>query len=262
MASVEDGEIPAGYHIEWYSSINAFNWFRINKTTYTSGDTNISGAYSEKVNVALTGGARTETAMTTYRAVLTADSAVPSADAIPKAEFVQSRYYDRIMNGGFENEQIPDGICFYLNPSQNFSPAWVSSDLSDEAIARNFELKYGYTNYVRKESSLIWKTTAPAGVIEVANASKDKTVNSVYGTSKYEPLASEVYFNKLEDTEHTNTYNIVTYEGDQMVELNAEEVGSLYQDIITVPGTDLYWSFMHRARVPSESGNNDAEDSI
>ena len=38
-------------------------------------------------------------------------------------------------------------------------------------------------------------------------------------------------------------------DGNQFAELNAEKVGSLYQDVLTAPGATLSWAFAHRSRV-------------
>ena len=50
----------------------------------------------------------------------------------------------------------------------------------------------------------------------------------------------------------TETYmpagNRYAANGNQFAELNAEAYGALYQDIMTVPGTTLYWSVAHRGR--------------
>ena len=37
-------------------------------------------------------------------------------------------------------------------------------------------------------------------------------------------------------------------EGNQCAELNCEASGALYQDVLTIPGSQLYWSLYHRAR--------------
>ena len=37
--------------------------------------------------------------------------------------------------------------------------------------------------------------------------------------------------------------------GRQYAELNAEDMGTLYQDVLTAPGAELSWSFSHRSRV-------------
>ena len=42
------------------------------------------------------------------------------------------------------------------------------------------------------------------------------------------------------------------YDGDQFAELNAEAQGALYQDVLTVPGSTVYWSLAHAARQDSK----------
>lgn len=44
------------------------------------------------------------------------------------------------------------------------------------------------------------------------------------------------------------------YEGTQFAELNASQPGTLYQDVVTVPGETLTWTLAHRAR---GTGNTD-----
>lgn len=87
-------------------------------------------------------------------------------------------------------------------------------------------------NPLKNETAgLIWKTTASQGVIEIGNSSGNSSdehshaygsLNSVYGTT--------------------------AKEGNQFAELNADEAGALYQDVMTVPNSTLYWSLYHKAR--------------
>jgi outer membrane protein OmpA-like peptidoglycan-associated protein len=44
----------------------------------------------------------------------------------------------------------------------------------------------------------------------------------------------------------------VAFDGNAFAELNANEVGALYQDVATVPGTAIVWSLAHRARVGTD----------
>lgn len=75
------------------------------------------------------------------------------------------------------------------------------------------------------EDEFIWRTTATDGNIEVVRASS--TSQDEYGVSEDGESA--------EGTE-------------QFAELNADSPGALYQDVLTAPGTTLYWGLMHRAR--------------
>ncbi len=77
-----------------------------------------------------------------------------------------------------------------------------------------------------------WKTTAAGGEIEIARV-KDGRIDSYYGDNYGEFRAAD---------------------GIQFAELNAESTGSLYQDVLTVKGVQLNYSFSHRAR-PNQSPN-------
>lgn len=75
-------------------------------------------------------------------------------------------------------------------------------------------------------NGLYWQTSAGDKQIEVARAGSDSA--SGYGCS-------------------------VAADGNQWVELNAEERGALYQHVLVQPGSTLYWNFSHRGRSGSES---------
>lgn len=91
------------------------------------------------------------------------------------------------------------------------------------------------TNYAFANGTwqLFWKTTAPGS-----------------GTT----LAQDV---ELGNDNPGNPYLISggkANDGNQFAELNAEKVGSLYQDVLTAPGATLSWAFAHRSR--KDTGTN------
>lgn len=89
----------------------------------------------------------------------------------------------------------------------------------------NNRTNYAFANGTRQ---LFWKTTAPGS-----------------GTT----LAQDV---ELGNDNPGNPYLISggkANDGNQFAELNAEKVGSLYQDVLTDPGATLSWAFAHRSRV-------------
>lgn len=89
----------------------------------------------------------------------------------------------------------------------------------------NDRTNYAFANGTRQ---LFWKTTAPGS-----------------GTT----LAQDV---ELGNDDPGNPYLISggkANDGHQFAELNAEKVGSLYQDVLTAPGATLSWAFAHRSRV-------------
>lgn len=44
-------------------------------------------------------------------------------------------------------------------------------------------------------------------------------------------------------------------EGDYFLELNANQVASLYQDVVTIPGTTLVWTVSHRGRTGTDTAS-------
>lgn len=101
-------------------------------------------------------------------------------------------------------------------------------------------------------AGIIWKTTGPgtgshAGAdIEIVNASdvNGNGANDLTGTIR--------------------SYNFAYVpDGNQCAELNCEAAGALYQDVLTIPGSQLYWSLYHRARGPyrGSSGGIKYDDS-
>ena len=104
----------------------------------------------------------------------------------------------------------------------------------------SFETPVGHKQYEMGAEGLVWKTTGPGSLqnkpgqdIEIIRPSEnDQTVQN-YGV----PVASQ---------------------GEQFAELNCEAVGTLYQDVMTIPGTTLNWQFDHVAR--QRRGQDDAWD--
>ena len=79
------------------------------------------------------------------------------------------------------------------------------------------------TNLTGGSSPLLWKTTATDNRIELwANGGSSQSANG--------------------------NLPIVGQNGTQWAELNANSVGALYQDVVTIPGQVLQWSVWHRAR--------------
>lgn len=87
---------------------------------------------------------------------------------------------------------------------------------------------------------LVWKTTATDREIEIARSyegKSDGTVGSTTGvtTATLQSNMKIYHFAYMPD-------------GNQSAELNANMDGALYQDILSIPGSQLYWSLYHRAR--------------
>ena len=105
---------------------------------------------------------------------------------------------------------------------------------------------YGnYQPYITSDTQeIVWKTTASDNQIEIVNASPDKKTSRWFGES-YKSLSQKHH--QVDAAAH----------GEQFAELNANAVGSLYQDVLTAPGATLNWGLAHRAR-----GDKSAKDTM
>jgi len=99
-----------------------------------------------------------------------------------------------------------------------YYPELMNGSFENTPVTSNMQLPQATT------ANLYWKTTASDGLIEVAN---------IAGMSSY---SSYLVGKPLPDG------------GKQFGELNATQVGTLYQDVLVVPGENLSWSLDHAGR--------------
>lgn len=113
-----------------------------------------------------------------------------------------------------------------------------------EIINAGFEFpdasKNTYNFFPNGYPELYWKTTAPG--TGTNNITKDVEYADVSNGTQ-----TDANYSVNHAADHASG-------GVQFAELNAEEIGALYQDIITAPGEDIEWKFAH-ARRASASGN-------
>ena len=86
--------------------------------------------------------------------------------------------------------------------------------------SRNF-----WIAYIEGADGLDWSTTASDNKIEIGSVETNFQNDSI-----------------------ANYHTALARDGVQFAELNATQVGALYQDVSTVPGVTLYWGFSHKAR--------------
>lgn len=99
------------------------------------------------------------------------------------------------------------------------------------------DLKHYMKQYPNGSAGLIWKTTGSDGLIEIINTSTSQSWDGGSRSWSTQKQLAQKYHNCGE-----------AVDGVQYAELNAEAAGSLYQDVMTVPGSTLYWQLYHRAR--------------
>lgn len=148
-------------------------------------------------------------AQKTFRVKVTVNEAV----TVYSSEY-KVNYYDKLQNGSFETPKVSDvGTLTYKN-------------------AHFIQVANGTNN-------LYWKTTAK-GAYFGAGTQKDYYIEIADGSRSY-------YGNTVNDPKPV--YNISSAaQENQFAELNCEEPGALYQDVLTEPGTVLHWGLEHAGR--------------
>ena len=116
-----------------------------------------------------------------------------------------------------------------LYSNEILNTSFETPDLGkEEGVGGNHYLYNGYPG-------LYWKTTAPG--------------------STTGQLTQDIELIQ-EGTGALGAYGVqYAAHGSQFVELNAENFGALYQDILTTPGANLSWTFSHNGRTTSGSNN-------
>ena len=123
---------------------------------------------------------------------------------------LQVPYYNELQNGSFENPIVPDGS----------------------------NLQYGNNEYM--EAGGVWQSTG-----EVWNDfyPKDVAIEIVReGNNNGGDIAYSWNYNAEDPWSNATPY------GSQFAELNCQEAGALYQDVLTIEGTPLNYWLSHRAR--------------
>lgn len=142
-----------------------------------------------------------------------------------------------IDRGGVTNSRDPITYTVVATNTEGTEIGTASFEVlyGNEILNPSFEqpgnFSSGYRTYYNGYPGLYWKTTAPG---EGGNLLKDIEVGHESG----------------------NPYGIgEAADGSFYAELNAENFGALYQDLLTTPNAELTWSFGHTKR--ADSGRND-----
>lgn len=210
--SVKNPENGAAY--QWQKSVDGNTWSDVYEKRYDlqilSGSGN--GIKNDMVNVAhdLGGGQY-------YR--------VRKEGTTQWSHPYKVQYYNDIQNGDFEY------------------PAMFSSDEDNRVFP--FNINEDEQQYPNGYEGLMWKTTAPGWNngpnkirvghdIEIVNGRKLKTSGEQEQIYQFSVTQDEMYKNNAH--------------GDQFAELNCENVGALYQDILTTPNSQCYWDLDYAGR--------------
>lgn len=133
-----------------------------------------------------------------------------SDDTQVKSAPFQVKYYSSLQNGSFEN------------PARS-------------AVGKQYQLQFNGSYFMQIPNGtdgFIWQTTALG--------------------RNYNNSLPNGYYSEIVDTSTGNAANAYgvskAADGVQYAELNCETAGALYQDVLTVPGSTLYWGLDHSDR--------------
>ena len=197
-----------GAAYEWQRSDDGTNWETVNEKRY---DLTIVNDNGKSVNVAMDlGGGKY------YRVKKSGAEAWSQPYLVP--------FYNNVQNGDFEfpamQAKNEDGSTFPFNGN------------GDEQQYPN-----GYPG-------LVWKTTGPGWIGGVNSNRVGHDIEIVNGRHlRVNQSAQEDQFSVTLD----EMYGDGTH-GDQFAELNCENIGALYQDILTTPNSECYWDLDHAGR--------------
>ena len=169
--------------------------------------------------------------------------------------------YSREENGGWVDVVYTDGAnktyTVTVTKDNKSLNAISTVNYNDELQNYSFEdVKSTGTSALSDNSNnnnplMAWKTTADDHKIEVGN--------TTYQSNKKEYQYEDNSWTQKPLTQTEYSYGCSSaVSGKQFAELNANGVGALYQDVLTMPGQDMNWQFYHKARTRISSGNQDS----
>lgn len=169
--------------------------------------------------------------------------------------------YSREENGGWVDVVYTDGAnktyTVTVTKDNKSLNAISTVNYNDELQNYSFEdVKSTGTSALSDNSNnnnplMAWKTTADDHKIEVGN--------TTYQSNKKEYQYEDNRWTQKPLTQTEYSYGCSSaVSGKQFAELNANGVGALYQDVLTMPGQDMDWQFYHKARTRIGSGNQDS----
>lgn len=188
---------------------------------YNKNDMSIDPERGAWLNLAVDGGGETESEKYKYKA------AVSGSTSLVSSELEQTEFYSNLLNGNFEAPVIGEDDTNTINQ-------WSTS--------RQYPTKDNTSKTGDPYSSLYWRTSATDNAVEII------TVNGTALSGTYSGTGAAA-------GTKTN-YGISTSpEGNQFAEINAEAAGSLYQKVLTYPGSDMFWSLDHSVRLSGDTAD-------
>lgn len=154
--------------------------------------------------------------------------------------------YYRVRKQGTESWSLPYYVPYYNNVQNgDFEhPAMNTPAVSNASQFPFGTIEGDEQQYPNGYAGMVWKTTGPGW----KNSRGDKVghdieiVNGRRLRTDAEAAQVDQFSVTLEDMYKDNTH------GNQFAELNCENIGALYQNILTTPNSECYWEMDHAGR--------------
>ncbi|MCD7918518.1 MAG: CHAP domain-containing protein, partial [Clostridiales bacterium] len=173
-------------------------------------------------------------------------------EELTEGSYYYKWYKQNTTTGEYEliEGEIEDSLAVYIDGARETYKVELVWTATDEVIATSYSYQVPYYNQLQNGS--FENPTVPS-----SNDSMQ------YTSGLYEELVwLTTGFGSLNTSKEADGQDIeivkasggsgwnetVAADGDQYAELNAEANGTLYQDVMTIPGVPLYWQAAHEAR--------------
>ncbi|MBE5038560.1 hypothetical protein INF35_12250 [Subdoligranulum sp. DSM 109015] len=171
------------------------------------------------------------------------------------------RWYQQAADGTYQeiSGELNDTISVYEDGARETYMVRLYEVGNEIPIAESLPFQVPYYNQLQNGSFEDVKVQGESSNLQVTSGLYPEMVwqTTGLGANVNRPGLDIEIVNARASSAESN-YGITSVpHGDQCAELNCEAAGALYQDVMTIPDRDLYWSASHRAR-----GNRNGKDTM
>ena len=171
------------------------------------------------------------------------------------------RWYQQAADGSYQeiSGELNDTISVYEDGARETYMVRLYEVGNENPIAESLPFQVPYYDQLQNGSFEDVKVQGESSNLQVTSGLYPEMVwqTTGLGANVNRPGLDIEIVNARASSAESN-YGITSVpHGDQCAELNCEAAGALYQDVMTIPDRDLYWSASHRAR-----GNRGGKDTM
>lgn len=171
------------------------------------------------------------------------------------------RWYQQAADGSYQeiSGELTDEISVYEDGARETYMVRLYEVGNETSVAESLPFQVPYYDQLQNGSFEDVKVQSSSSNLQVTSGLYPEMVwqTTGLGANNDRPGLDIEIVNARASSAESN-YGITSVpHGDQCAELNCEAAGALYQDVMTIPEINLYWSASHRAR-----GNGSGQDTM